>query len=188
MAHRGSILLVDDEEKILKALGRGDLATNPDFKTNALRMATDAARAADGNNAGLHALIRPLSRRQPGLFDYSEANWIECEVEISAGAFQGTVRVDIRSEEFQAFLDEVEGMIGTLEGAASLTTMEGQLSVSIAIEGDDRMRVSGEVSDAAASGNRLRFTLEAERAQLPAIAKSLTYVLTVFPATGRVET
>jgi hypothetical protein len=141
-----------------------------------------------GDADAQHVLIRPLSRRQPGLFDYSEANWIECEVEISAGLFHGTVRADIRSEEFQAFLDEAEGMIGTLEGAASLTTMEGQLAVAIAIDGDERTRVTGEVSDAPTSGNRLRFAFEIERAQVPDIAQSLTYLLAAFPATGTVET
>ena len=141
-----------------------------------------------GDADAQHVLIRPLSRRQPGLFDYSEANWIDCEVEVTAGVFHGTARAGVRSEEFQAFLEEVEGMIGTLEGAATLTTMEGQLTVAIAIEGDERMRVSGEVSDAAGSGNRLRFTFDTDRAELSAIAKTLNYVLTVFPAAGRVET
>jgi hypothetical protein len=141
-----------------------------------------------GDAEAQHVLIRPLSRRQPGLFDYAEANWIDCEVEISAGAFQGTVRADVRSEEFQAFLDEVEGIIGTLEGAASLTTMEGQLSVSIAMDGDERMRVHGEASDATGSGNRLRFVFGSDNAQLPAIAQSLQYLLVAFPTTGRVET
>lgn len=141
-----------------------------------------------GDTDAQHVVIRPLSRRHPGLFDYAEASGIECEVEIAAGKFHGTLPVDVRSEEFQAFLDEVEGMIGTLEGAATLTTMEGQLSVALAIEGSDRMRVSGEASDALASSNRLRFSFEAERAQLPAIAQSLTYLLAAFPSTGTVET
>jgi hypothetical protein len=135
-----------------------------------------------------HVLIRPLSRRHPGLFDYAEVNGIECEVEIVAGAFQATLRADIRSEEFQAFLDEVEGMIGTLEGAASLTTMEGQLAVAVAIEGEEQLRVSGEASDAPGSANRLRFAFEVERAQLPALAQTLAYVVAAFPSTGRVET
>ncbi len=95
---------------------------------------------------------------------------------------------NVKSEEFQAFLDEVEGMIGTLEGAATLTTMEGQLSVAIAIADDEQMRVTGEASDALASGNRLRFAFEIERAQVPAIARSLDYLLTAFPSSGRVET
>jgi hypothetical protein len=153
-----------------------------------------------GDTDTQHVLIRPLSRRHPGLFDYAEANGIECEVEIVAGVFSGTVRADVRSEEFQAFLDEVEGMIGTLEGAATLATMEGQLSVAIAIEGSEarheQMRVSGDVSDAPGSSNRLHFAFEVERAQLPAIAQALNYLLAAFPldssgrdlTSGRVET
>jgi hypothetical protein len=148
-----------------------------------------------GDPNAQHVLIRPLSRRHPDLFDYADANSIDCEVEIVAGGFQGTFRADLRSEEFQSFLDEIEGSIRAQEGAAALTTMEGQVTVAIA-DGDAQsrgtdsalMRVSGDGCDAPGAGNRLRFAFDMERAQLPAIAQALKYLLSAYPVTGAVET
>jgi hypothetical protein len=107
-----------------------------------------------------HVLIRPLFRSQPGLFDDRDGNWIDCELQIAAGCFRGGFRADLRSEEFQTFLEEVEGVSRTLEGTASLTTMEGQIALSLTGDGKEHVRVTGEAIDAADLGNRLRYVID----------------------------
>ncbi len=134
-----------------------------------------------GNAAAQHVLIRPLARRHPSLFDSADGNWIECEVQIAAGAFRGSFRADLRSEEFEEFREEVETLHTTLEGTAAFSTLEEQLAVTLS--GNDRgaVRVSGEAVDSTGTGNRLTFAFEIDRTYLAEIARSLEYVLAAFP-------
>lgn len=137
-----------------------------------------------GDSGGEHVLLRPLSRSHPGLFDYWDGNWIECEVEIATGGFRGRFRADLRSEEFQTFLEEIEGLSRTLEGAATFSTMEGQIAVSLTGDGKGHVRVQGEAVDTVGIGNRLHFGFETDQTRLPEISRSLQYLLAAFPVTG----
>jgi hypothetical protein len=137
-----------------------------------------------GDEDAQRILIRPLGRRHPGLFDYSDGNWISCEIQISAGGFRGGFQADLRSEEFQAFLAEVETLRQTLEGSAAFSTMEGQIAFSLAGDGNGRVRVSGEALDEPGVGNRLHFEFGIDQTYLPQITASLEHLLAAFPVTG----
>jgi hypothetical protein len=137
-----------------------------------------------GDIGAQHVLIRPLSRSQPGLFDYWDGNWLLCEVALSVGGFRGGFQASLRSEEFCSFLEEVQMMGQSLEGAASFTTMEGQIAISLTGDGKGHIRVSGEAIDEAGTGNRLQFAFDIDQTYLPSIAESLESVLTAFPVIG----
>jgi hypothetical protein len=137
-----------------------------------------------GDTDGQYVLIRPLCRKHPGLFDYRDGNWIDCELEVAAGAFRGRLRADLRSEEFHAFLEDMEALSRALEGSASFDTMEGCLAFALTGDGHGHVRVSGEAVDPADAGNRLIFDFAIEPACLPDICQSLGYFLAAFPVTG----
>jgi hypothetical protein len=137
-----------------------------------------------GDSTAQHVLIRPLSRSNPGLFDIWDGNRIDCEVEIAAGGFRGRLRADLRSDEFQTFSEQVEGLNRTIEGVASLTSVEGQIALSLTVDGNGRVRASGEALDAAGAGNRLQFGFDVDRTRLPEISRSLAYLLAAFPVVG----
>lgn len=137
-----------------------------------------------GDAGAQYVLIRPVGRSSPGLFDYSDGNWIVCEVEISAGGFRGQFSADVRSEEFQTFMEQVSELGRTVDGAATLSTIEGQLTLALASDGSGRMRVAGLALDAAGSDNRLNFSFEVDPACLPSISRSLEYLLAAFPVIG----
>jgi hypothetical protein len=134
-----------------------------------------------GDSGAQHVLIRPLSRSHPDLFDQRDGNWIDCELQIVVGGFRGDVRANLRSEEFQTFLEEVRGLIQTLEGTASFTTMEGQIVLYLSGDGQGHVQVSGEAIDAAATGNRLQFAFDVDQTNLEAVCQSLENLLTAFP-------
>jgi hypothetical protein len=144
----------------------------------------DSSDVLIGDAAAQHVLIRPLMRSHPGLFDSSDGNWIECEVEVAAGAFRATFPAHLRSEEFQSFLEEALDLDRTRDGTASLSTLEGQIALSIAGDGKGGFRVSGEAIDEAGSGNRLQFTFDVDQTFLPPICASLEHVLVAFPVIG----
>ena len=139
-----------------------------------------------GEAAGPHILVRPLARSQPGLFDDRDGNWIDCEVDVAAGAFHGTFRAAARSEEFRVFLDEVETLDRTLDGAATLTTMEGQLALSLGADDKGSIRVTGAAIDEPGIGNRLQFGFEIDRTSLRELCRSLEHLLASFPVAGGV--
>lgn len=137
-----------------------------------------------GDSGADHVLIRPLFRSHPGLFDYWDGNWIDCELEIVAGGFRGSVRADLRSEEFHTFLQEVEGLSRAVQGTASFTTMEGQIALALTGDGKGQVRVTGEAIDVAGIGNRLQFGFDVDQTYLPQICRSLDHFLAAFPVTG----
>jgi hypothetical protein len=134
-----------------------------------------------GDAGAQHILIRPLSRSTPGLFDAWDGNGIDCEVEIAAGSFQGRFRADIRSDEFHTFLEQIDALSAASDSTASLTSMEGQLAVSLSGDGGGRVRVAGEAVDVVGAGNRLQFGFEVELASVSEIARSLDHLLAAFP-------
>ena len=140
-----------------------------------------------GDDNGQHLVVRAQSRNHPDLFDYWDGNLIACEVEIAAGNFRGAFRADLRSQEFRAFLDEVEALSRTLEGAASFSTMEGQIALSLAGDGRGHVRVQGEAADTPGGENRLQFSFEIDQTYLPGICKSLEVILAAFPIVGTAD-
>ena len=140
-----------------------------------------------GDENGQHVVVRALSRNHPDLFDYWDGNWVACELEIVTGGFRGAFRADLRSEEFRAFLEEAEGLSRTLDGAASFSTMEGQIAFSIAGDGKGHVRVHGEARDAPGSDNRLHFSFDIDQTYLPQICRSLEVLLAAFPVVGTTD-
>jgi hypothetical protein len=118
------------------------------------------------------------------LFDERDGNWIDCEVELATGGFQGRFRTDVSSEEFHTFLEQVEGLSTTVDGTASLATMEGQIALSLTSDGTGHVRVTGEAVDVAGVGNRLQFGFDFNQVLLPEIARALGYLLAAFPMVG----
>lgn len=134
-----------------------------------------------GDSESQQLVIRALSRRPPGLFDHSDGNWIESEIHIVAGGFQADFRANLRSDEFQMFFEQLEGVRRTFHGAATFATVEGQLALALSADEEGGLRVGGEASDVGSSGSRLQFSFAIDRASLPAICQSLESVLAAFP-------
>jgi hypothetical protein len=85
------------------------------------------------------------------------------------------------------FLEELEGVSRTLDGTASFTTMEGQIALSLTVDGKGHVRVTGEAIDAAGVGNRLQFLFDIEQPCLPPICEALGHLLAAFPVTGALD-
>jgi hypothetical protein len=141
-----------------------------------------------GDLEGQHVLLRAVSRVHPGLFDSWDANWISCELEIAAGAFRAAFHADLRSEDFQRFLEEVEALGRALEGIATFATVEGQIALTLTGDGRGHVLVQGEALEAPGSHNRLRFSFEIDQTYLPDISRTLTVVLAAFPVVGTLDT
>jgi hypothetical protein len=144
----------------------------------------DSTEILIGDLDGQRILIQPYGRRQSGLFDNWDDNWISCEVHVSAGGFRGSFAASLRSEEFQGFLDEIQSLNQTLEGRAAFSTVEGQIEISLTADRKGRVRVQGVALDQPGVGNRLHFEFEIDQTYLTRISAALEHLLTAFPVTG----
>lgn len=134
-----------------------------------------------GDVGAQHVLIRPIARSNPGLFDTWDANGLICEVELAAGGFRAAFSAEMRSEEFHAFMDQILELERTLDGAATFSTIEGQVALSLSADRNGRVRVSGEALDSPGDGNRLKFHFDIDRTGLSEISRAIGYLLAAYP-------
>jgi hypothetical protein len=134
-----------------------------------------------GDVGAQHVLIRPVARSSPGLFDNWDANGLICEVELAAGGFRAAFSADMRSEEFQAFMDQILELERTVDGAATFATIEGQVALSLSADSNGRVRVAGEALDSPGDGNRLTFHFEIDRPDLSQISRAIGHLLAAYP-------
>lgn len=140
-----------------------------------------------GDAGGQHVLFTVLGRKHPGLFDYWDGNWLACEVKIAAGAFRAAFRADLRAEELQAFRDQIDALVQSVEGMASFSTMEGQVALTIGGDIKGQVSVRGEARDMPAGDNLLQFAFELDQTYLKAICLSLDAIVSAFPVVGAAE-
>ena len=137
-----------------------------------------------GDASAQHVLIRPVSRTTPGLFDDRHDSAITCEIEIAVGGFRGQFAAELRTEEFQSMLDEIEASGAALENAANFDALSGQIDLSLVGDGAGSILVAGYVADAEDDGNRLEFAFAMGAAAMPELVRSLEQVLAAFPLRG----
>ena len=134
-----------------------------------------------GESDAQHVLVRPLSWSHPGLFDDPDGNWIDCELDIAAGAFHGRIRADVKTDEFREFLEDVESLRRTREGAANLNTREGQMALTLTATEMGQVHIEGTAIDEVGSGNRLHFGFDVDHVSLLEVCRSLEALLAAYP-------
>lgn len=137
-----------------------------------------------GDRAADHLVLSPLRRAHPDATDFWEANWLKVDVAVRAGAFHGAFVADLRTDELQAFGEQLAALEGAPEGAAGLESMEGWVSIQLTLGPGGRVRAACELRDDPASGGALRFDLTTGPAQVAAWRDGLAELLRAFPVVG----
>lgn len=113
--------------------------------------------------------------------EYWDDNWLTVEIRVLAGGFCGKASAAIVTSELTKFLSELRPLHQTLSGVAEFNTMEGQLSLRLAGDGNGHIELRGEVADRAGDGNRLHFSLQFDQSQLGVSIRELEQVTLRFP-------
>ena len=95
-----------------------------------------AARPDTANCAQQSGTLRQLGRERPHLRGRTHGRRV-----------QAAFSADMRSEEFQAFMDQILELERTIDGAATFATIEGQVALSLTADSNGRVRVAGEALD-----------------------------------------
>jgi hypothetical protein len=141
----------------------------------------DAVEVILGDSERERIKLTVLGRSHPSCTDYWDGNWLRTDVAVQIGGFSGRFVADLRAEEFRSFSDEVNNLYRALEGDATFTTMEGQVSLLLSGDGMGHVSVKAELLDEAGIGNRLHCEFDIDQTYLPAIIDSLGAIDAAWP-------
>ena len=125
--------------------------------------------------------INVLNYERAPVGEYWDDNWLNVEISICAGGFRGKASATIITSELEKFLSELKALHEKLNGTATFTTLEEQLSLRLNGDGKGHIELRGEVADQAGIGNRLNFTLQFDQSQLGTSVRELEKVTAQFP-------
>ncbi len=113
--------------------------------------------------------------------EYFDDNWLLVRVSVSAGGFRGTYDATFQVAELCSLRDELVKLHSTLQGSATLQTMEGQLLLRFQGNGLGKIKLYGEAVDQPGTGNRLIFNLSLDQTQLADSLHDLNEAIETFP-------
>jgi hypothetical protein len=141
-----------------------------------------------GDETTSYISVEILSRERPDATDYSDGNWLNSVVEVSAGPWRGSYRASVRADEFADFYKQLQVLyVDTDAQPAQFHSMEPWLQLTV--ERSDRLGHLRVVGRAQAEPffeghNLLQFVLELDQTYLPRVLDELEQVLNEFPVIG----
>jgi hypothetical protein len=92
-------------------------------------------REVSVSGEGFVMVLRVSGYERPSLTSGADANWLRGEAERTLpGSFSGRSDVSLRTEELEAFRDDLAGAVEALEGEATLRHMEDEVGCHITLE------------------------------------------------------
>lgn len=113
--------------------------------------------------------------------EYYDDNWVRVSVLVVVGAFSGEYAAAFLTSDFVGFREELQALHRSLEGKASFSTLEDQLSLELTGNGRGGIALKGIAIDAPGTGNRLEFELELDQSYIPSVLEGLNEILDKFP-------
>jgi hypothetical protein len=117
----------------------------------------------------------------PNAMDIWDANWLNCTVEIAAGAFLGRVQGMIRTEELETFRGQLLRLYDGLNGEAEFSTMEGWVSLRLIGDGRGHIEARCRLDDEPGVGNTLTCRLSVDQTFLPPLLQQLSELISTYP-------
>jgi hypothetical protein len=148
-------------------------------------LVADAVEVILGDGERERITLTVRGRSHPTCTDYWDGNWLRTNVSVRIGGFSGSYVANLRAEEFRSFGDEMTSLYSALEGDATFTTMEGQVSLLLSGDGMGHVSVKADLSDEAGIGNRLHCEFVIDQTYLPAIIDALGAIDSAWPVLGR---
>jgi hypothetical protein len=113
--------------------------------------------------------------------EYSDDNWVNVAVSVSAGAFSGSFAASFITDEFASFRSQLRELHRTLKGEATFNTMEGQLALHLVGDGRGGITLKGDALDQPGIGNCLSFELTLDQTYLASTLDGLDQIIAAFP-------
>lgn len=131
-----------------------------------------------------HLIAQATRRLYPLCKDYYDGNWVTTRVEITAGGFRGTFAASLRAEEFLSFRDELLLLNANQSSHARFSSLEEWLTIEIERTGPGNYVAHCAAIDGQENGSELKFQIQFNQTEMPAILKSLDKIVAEFPIIG----
>jgi hypothetical protein len=138
-----------------------------------------------GGEAAEFFALTVHGRRLAEPTDYWDGNWLDCDVEVAAGAFRGAFGGTIRNEDLERFRDQLAPLHEALSGTATLEAPEGWLCLDLSGDGRGHLEAKGQLCDDPISGNSLEFRIHLDQTHLPTIIRDVDEICRAYPVIGR---
>jgi hypothetical protein len=106
--------------------------------------------------------------------DQEPYRWVDVEVWVGVGLFEGAATVSLLFRELTPFERELTALYETLAGTAKLDTLEGQIGLILKGDGKGHVAVAGHLGDRAGDpAAKLTFDITIDQTFIPAATATL---------------
>ncbi len=125
--------------------------------------------------------VQVLGYERPAAGNLSDANWLNCSINVDISPFSGHYGASLSTQDFLAFGEELAVMSDRLAGEAKFDTDEGALSLRLVMEPLGELLIEGEAVVVGAIRAALKFTLHADQSYLGELRREVAAALNEFP-------
>jgi hypothetical protein len=126
-------------------------------------------------------VVTVINYERPPTGEFSDDNWLLCEVSVHAGAFRGKFSANFLTSELEGLLQGLSKLHQVLHGEYSFEPMEGQLVLKAKCDALGHVEILGEAMDQAGIGHTLSFSLSLDQTYLSETLRQLSDVARAFP-------
>jgi hypothetical protein len=109
----------------------------------------------------------------------SDANWLNCYVDIAVPPFSGGYEASLSTKDFLAFEKDLRSLSERLEGEAVLETDERAISIRISMRSRGLVIITGEAT--APTRSSLTFEFDVDQTYLDGYRREVTAILKQYP-------
>jgi len=129
--------------------------------------------------------ITVIDYSHPDAVDFWDGNWLSCRLELNIKGFNADFLFDLRVDEIESFLMELDQLNLNLKGKANLENMEEVIKLKLNVCKTGKLKWEGRLLYPAGIGSTLVFEYDSDQTFLPAIIKELKNVLKRYPMKGK---
>jgi len=128
--------------------------------------------------------ITVVDYSHPDAVDFWDGNWLACKLILRIKGFNADFIFDLRVDEVESFLVELEQFNLNLKGKANLENMEEVIKLNLSVNKTGMLKWEGRLLYPAGIGSTLEFTYESDQSFLPGLITELKNVLKRYPIKG----
>ena len=127
---------------------------------------SDSRSSFSVNGEGGRLTVEVLGYENSRPQTVSDANWLRTRIQLDAGGCALQIEAALTTQDVKYFLDELDGVLSTLDGSASLTTDEEAISLRVKVAKTGAAQVSGELKELGAAKVKVGFEFESDQSFL----------------------
>ena len=115
---------------------------------------------------------------------YYDANWLNCWIEVAAGAFSSNYRATLTAPDFTRFHGELAAIVDSLEGTAAFVCMEPWIEFTVTMGARGSATVKGKADSELRQRTVLSFEFTTDQSYLQQTLVDLKQLIAAFPERG----